>query len=447
MKQLASAAVTRLRGLATPGFFNQGLWSFADQGLVSFANFLLMVLLARVLAPDRFGEFVLVYGALIFGANIQISLVTQPHNLLAASLEGEDYERYTASAMTNQILLAGGITLLILHGALGLLLIGSGATALLAGVGFASFAYQMQEFLRRERYTAGRSQDALAYDLISYGGQIVLLLLLWLTGWLTAMTALLAVGGTSALAVVYALWYRRIRPATEHLTNLQQSWYVGRWILSDSLGRWLSSDSFPILAALAAGPAAAGAYRALQNVVAPTNVLFNSLPSLVMPPSARAYANGGSKGLARFLVPVSIVIGLLFACYVFAVSALGPWILNLLYGSRHGLNASLIWLLALGYLTTYVTSIQSVAVLVLRRGRALAAARIAAIVVTLTVGVWLTWQFGVGGAFVGLFVAEVSRLVVLGGFLTRREPDEAEETRETFRTEAVIVLANAGGES
>src|SRR5438105_13187058 len=82
-------------------------WGLADQLLISFTNFVTMILVAKGLHDKAaFGTFTLVYSALLFANILQFALVTQPHNVIGAARQGEDYCLYTTATAFVQILLA-----------------------------------------------------------------------------------------------------------------------------------------------------------------------------------------------------------------------------------------------------------------------------------------------------------------------------------------------------
>ena len=101
------AAVQRvLSKLGSSRLLHAGFGSLADQALVSFSNFLTMVLLARAMSPHDFGGFVVVYTGLLFANSFQSSLVTRPHNVFAAPMRDKMHEVYTGGAAGMQLLMA-----------------------------------------------------------------------------------------------------------------------------------------------------------------------------------------------------------------------------------------------------------------------------------------------------------------------------------------------------
>src|SRR5829696_8643711 len=101
-----------------------GAWGLADQALISAANFVTMVALARTFVPADFGAFVLTYTALLLLNGLQTAFVTQPHNVLGQGRERADYAVYTTSTGVGQLAFAAAFSALALAAA--------GATALAA---------------------------------------------------------------------------------------------------------------------------------------------------------------------------------------------------------------------------------------------------------------------------------------------------------------------------
>src|SRR6478752_7774821 len=84
------------------GLLGRNVWALADQVLMSGTNFATAALTLRALALDgeagkrEFGTFSTIYAVLLFANIIQSTLVTQPHNVLGVTRDGEDYRRYTS---------------------------------------------------------------------------------------------------------------------------------------------------------------------------------------------------------------------------------------------------------------------------------------------------------------------------------------------------------------
>ena len=163
----------------------RGVYAFLDQVVVSAANFLTMIFVARALGPTAFGGFSITYSLLLLAENVQSGLLTQAHNVLGSTRQGPEYHRYTTSTGLQQLILAMGFAVL------GLIIWGwtflnawSVAPLFLASIP-ALMGWQLQEFTRRVFYTEGRIREAFISDLVRYGGTTAAVLTMWWSETLT----------------------------------------------------------------------------------------------------------------------------------------------------------------------------------------------------------------------------------------------------------------------
>ena len=155
-------------------------WTLVDQGVVSFGNFLLNVLLARTLSEEDYGEFALFLGAIFILRTIDYSLISYP--LSVRLCVASDEER--AGLLGNTILLTVALSLvLVVVMALGTTLLEVDNIVLPACLCY--LCWQAQETSRRCLLADFRYRAAVAGDGIAYVGQALLIALL---AWLDAIT-------------------------------------------------------------------------------------------------------------------------------------------------------------------------------------------------------------------------------------------------------------------
>ena len=146
-----------------------------DQAFISLANFLTLLVLARELPVNAFGQFVLVNTGLQIVLSFQGPLITQPHNVLAFRHGKENYRRYSSTCLYAQAGLCA-FTLLASLSIGALISAWDSSTGMLVLVmAFAATAWQAQEFFRRVMYTEERPPGAFLNDVVSYGGQVLVI--------------------------------------------------------------------------------------------------------------------------------------------------------------------------------------------------------------------------------------------------------------------------------
>jgi O-antigen/teichoic acid export membrane protein len=316
-------------------------------------------------------------------------------------------------------------------------------TWLMLGLSAAVFCWQLQEFARQVQFTNARVGEVLRLDIVSYGGQALIIATLWANDALTGPAALFVLAGTSLASAIYgfsriemgSLW-RTLRPA------MRSNWRFGKWLLADNMGQWLSLFIYPVAVAVLVSATAAGALRTAQNVVQPMYILVNAFQSLMLPRVSRAYAEGGQHAMFRLLAPATVVVFVMLFAYAGLVGLFGKQILGALYGHAYDEYAGLIWYCGLGYLFWHLTSAAALALMVQGRTRSIFISRMVVVPFTLTAGMWITWQYGLyGAAFASCVLASAAILGMQYAFLLHGE----RRGRGTSRSDTS--LAATGGNS
>ncbi len=374
-----------------------------DQALISAGNFTVMVLLARQLDPHDFGIFTLIYTALLLANNVQTGLITQAHNVLAVTKKGREYNTYTSTTATFQLAV---ITLALILGllALGLSKIFSpGLIAIVLSTLCALIAWQAQEFTRRILYTEDRLGGVLLNDLISYGGQILLLVFLWLVGSLSSVTALYSMAATSAAAAVLGTFQIRHALGTEvSVAIIKEIWDYGKWVAAGRIGYWLSVQLYVYITAILVGPFAAGVIKAVQVILGPLNVPLIFLDTILPIRFSRALDTQGLNGFKRQMRLSFVATAPLLILYCGLVALFSTEILRLVYGAKYEQYGLTLSLFALYYFVTYVGRIISSGLRAIRETRSFFTIFVSSTLIALIPGIFLVLTLKVNGAILAM---------------------------------------------
>jgi len=387
----------------------RGIWGLFDNGLISATNFLTMVLLARVLSIEAFGKFTLAYSVLLFFNSAQSALVIQPHTVQGAVRSGDEYRQYTSATAVLQTGFAAIAAALVAIGAMVCRVMDWSFDSLLFALVPAVIAWQCQEFVRRAMYTRLNAFGAFLNDLLSYGGQLVGVALLWQLDLLNPESAILVLALTSFLGTLLGAWQIRghfatILPRQKLHETFQLNWQFGKWLLGGNLAARASEALYPIFAAGIIGLAAPGALKAVQTLLGPTNVWVNALEPTFAPRVARIYSTQGTAALRAFVLKLQIGIAICMGTYAVIVSALATQLLERIYGPEY---ATYGWLLAVVSMSYTLAALRIPFVMGLeamnRTGSVFGAYLLAAIV-NLTFGIGAIALFGIKGLGAGILL-------------------------------------------
>jgi O-antigen/teichoic acid export membrane protein len=401
----ARTSLETVRALLTGRGARQGYLAAIDQGAISLSNFLATIILARNISPTELGVYGVGFVALRLVRAIQEGLAIQPLNVFGAGLAENEYRRYATATSIIQVLLA--VVSAVIVAAVGWILTATGndvAGPTLFSLWFAFLWWQMQEYLRRMLYTRGEVFNAVLNTLLANGVRLALMIYWASQGQLTGISGLAAIAWGSLVACLPGVWFTR-HSWTRDLSGLgetwKRNWNFGRWAMGGSIANWIAVEFYPVLTAGLVSFAAAGAYRALQNLVAPVHLLLRATDTFLTPHTANLYEQSGRRALTRSLRLIYLTAGIPILV-ILAVSVIfSEQLLNLLYGETYLAYSNAMILMALFYALWFsywpLQSIFKAA----RLSRPIFIANLVAIALMFTAGIGMILRWGVYGTIAG----------------------------------------------
>lgn len=374
------------------------IMALADQVIVSACNFLTTLIAARLLPVDDFGRFSLAVMGTLFAANMHRAILTQPMNVLGAA-EALPQLASRLLALLRAHLLAIPLAAIFLAGLSYKLFPDIG---LLVAVVFYMASFFLQELLRRYWYVRGQLKRALFNDVISYGGQLLVLILAQTMWKLSGAGVFAIMAATSMLAFVVGLSKIDLpRPvARQSLGHLMaQHWGIAKWLILTVLAVWGAGQVYPFLIA-SLGPAVVAMFSASKNILNVIGILVQSFNNYLPGRAALLLKQEGKHALRRHMVR-TLMQATLAALVLFGlVMWLAQPLLNLLYGGTYDHAAHLLKILTLGASCTILGAALGAYSLAMEDSRSNFLANLGATVMTFTVGLWLIREHGVEGAAV-----------------------------------------------
>jgi len=395
----------------------EGYLAAVDQGLISVANFFATLYLARMVSPTELGVYGVGFTSLRLVRSFQEGLTIQPMNAFGAALEGDDFRRYATGTSLIQLLLAAGSAVAVAVAGKVLTDLGNDtAGPAIFALWFSFLFWQLQEYLRRILYVRGKVLDAMLNTALANGVRIGVLLWWGSRGGLSGVAGLNAIAWGSLVALFPGIWQTRsywTRRVGGILEVWLQNWAFGRWVLGGILANWVAVEFYPVLTAGMISFAAAGAYRALQNLVAPIHLLLRATDTFLTPRAARQYSKQGYPALSRtvrltYLFAGVPILGLLGLAVLFPSA-----ILHALYGETYLQYSNGMVLMAAFYALWFAYWPLQTAFKAARFSRPIFIANLSAMGAMFTVGLWMIWRWGVYGTIAG----QALNALVVGGVL------------------------------
>ena len=403
----------------------QGYLATIDSGVISLSNFLATIILARNVDPTQLGVYGVGFVTLRLVRAVQEGLIVQPMNVFGAAMEVDEFKPYATSTSLIQIGLAFVSASVVAVCGWALTELGNDtAGPTLFSLWMPFLWWQMQEYTRRMLYARGLLVYAVVESVIANGVRLALMIFLAAQGSLTGTAGLEAIAWGSLVALIPGLWFTRqfwTRKITGFSTTWRRNWDFGRWLLGSTITNWIAVEFYPVLTAGLINFAAAGAYRAIQNLVAPANVLLRAIDSFLTPRAANLYEKNGLQALTRTLRNIYLVVGIPVMGILITAILFPKQILNFIYGDTYIAYSNGVVLMALFYALLFAYwPLQSI-FKATQRSRPIFIANIIAIISMFSFGIWAILKWGVYGTIAGQTLnALVINIILWGTWLTMR---------------------------
>lgn len=383
----------------------QGYLAAVDQGVISLSNFIATIILARNVDPTQLGVYGVGFVTLRLVRAVQEGLIVQPMTVFGAGMDEGEFKPYATSTSLFQIGLALASAAAVAVSGWILTELGNDtAGPTLFALWLPFLWWQMLEYVRRMLYTRGLLFNAVINSVIANAVRIAIMVALVNQGKLTGATGLEAIAWGSLAALIPGVWFTR-HFWTRKFNNLRdtwdRNWNFGRWLLGGTLTNWVAVEFYPILTAGLISFAAAGAYRAIQNLVAPVHLLLRATDTFLTPRTANLYEKNGQRALTYTLRRVYLAVGIPIMG-ILTIAVLFPQeLLSLVYGDTYIAYSNGVILMAIFYALLFAYwPLQSI-FKASQHSRPIFIANILAIICMFTVGIWAILNWGVYGTIAG----------------------------------------------
>ncbi len=276
----------------------RGVWSMADQAVLSLGNFLTSWLLLRCQAV-WYGNYFTIITVIIFLNNLHLALVTYPLSVTSAGISDSELRRRVRRAVAMTLVLAVPESLVI---ALGTLMTTHRWSVIPWSISALVF-WQLQETVRRALMARLQHRLAIAGDVVAYLVQAAAVWFVIHRGAINIEYAFGIVAATSALAMLMqaaqlglhvpstcAPLHTAVEQARHHLS-------LGQWILLANLVNVLTVYSVPWMIRYTQGAVGVTMYSAVLLVPNASNALVFAVSNLITPVVARRILkrNGAAK--------------------------------------------------------------------------------------------------------------------------------------------------------
>ncbi len=380
-----------------------------DQAIASLTNFSAGVIIGRVCTKDEFGLYMLGLSLVLLLTSVQDMFVTTPYMVFSPRLQGEHRARYNGSTLIHQLVLSllAAAGLGVAGGVLFLEFAPARLAPVLVALAVVLVFILTRNYIRRLCFAALRMRSALAIDfavgVVQVGG---LLLLAWLH-LLSADRAFAVLGAACGVgSLAWLLGNRRsfVVRLDHTKADFARNWSFGKWILASGLLWDVGMSLYPWILGWFHGAEAIGVWAACLGIVSMGNPAFLGVQNYLGPQIMHCRAEGGNGALYRFVLRSSATFGGLVLVFSVFLMVCANWLVVFVYGEKYAGNSLVVCALAMNLVVTACGFSLSRGLLALERADVDFAINAVAVVLLLTVGLWLVQSWGAAGAAAGMLL-------------------------------------------
>ena len=360
-----------------------------DQGMTSFANFAQLIIAARVMPIDEFGNYSIAWSFSMLVVFTGTALLVDPLPAITSIRRPSIRRPLLAAAVRLSVVMGCALAALLATGGLTARAWSPTWTGLLLCLAVTSPLQLLQSTSRRLCYLLRRegvaAASAAVYTVVLISGLVVLS-----ATTLCSASGLILLSGAASLAASAVGVARGCVPLSKVRAPLwkwlmKQCWHSGRWLAGSVVIFSMSNFLVLSITAVILGPSASGILRAVQVLFMPIYQAASAMGSLLIPRVAEVGASNRASRLRTVSLLTIAGLGALATVYSVVILVFGSDLLVLIYKKPEITAASgLLWLFSICAIVDAVTAAMAFVLVAIAVTKCTFWARVASTAVLLT---------------------------------------------------------------
>jgi len=378
--------------------------SIFDQGVCSLSNFITAIIAARLLLPEEFAIYVMLFTAVVMLGGIQNSLILTPLRILGIKPEREQAQDYILMQLILQLVLSTAISLIAMVFLFCMELVNS-TTIIVFSV--TVFTIQLHEFFRVFLITQLKIQSVTLLDISIHGFRVIGLLTLY---WLDLKYIELVFLILLLAPVLSLLCLRFITPMPLSFKKIKElvteNWSFGKWILIETVFFSLSTHLYLYLTAVTLSLESAAGLAACLNIINIVNIFIMGVSSYGTTIARTKLMKSGIDAWRNYLIKISILILIVTLFFLIMVNIFSEILLKVFFGDFYASYASLIFILSFAYILMPINTILAMSFRTLEKPQIGVISKVISAVVTSICAYPLLNLLAENGAAIGMFLTQ-----------------------------------------
>lgn len=312
-------------------------WNIVDQAVVSGSNFLNIIIIARILGLEQFGELSVLWLFILFINSLHMATIIFP--MMSLVPKQQELLAYFSGVYKLQFIFLGLSVLVSFFTVFWYFQIQNQVIdfSLIISFLLVLITYHMQDYYRKYFLVLQKYFDAFIIDFISYILRIIIFLYILFSDLeLSLIQVFIIFFITYSLGIIYgAQKYKYERKANSFKETYLQHWELSKWLIPSGVMQWSSVNLYIVTASIILGPVAVGIIRLIQNIIGALNVVLLAIENFLPTKFSALYERESFDSLYTYFKKVSIIGLIGLSVFALFLSLFSSDLLTLLYGKEY----------------------------------------------------------------------------------------------------------------
>ena len=313
-------------------------YALIDQAVVSLANFVVSVLVARNMGIEYYGYYAIIMMIAMFTQTLFLALFTQP--MMSGTSMFSNQSSYYATVYVSLIitLTIAGTAIYLVISFLSNKVFDVDLSSYSIAISLFIFTMVLQDFTRRILFAQQKGKDAIVTDIINYFGKVLILYTLMFYHNGSLLNVLLISSVVSLLSVIYSNTKLRLLKTCDYekiVPIFKSHLASAKWLMGSAMMQWFTGNSYVLAAGVIIGPEIVGVVRIAQNLMGMTHVFLIAMENFAPKNAARIYRAFGVQQLRKYIIRIMSINYLFVTVSLLALLVFSDKIVGTLYGVEY----------------------------------------------------------------------------------------------------------------
>lgn len=384
-----------------------------DQITISGSNFLISLLLARILHRSDYGYFIIALSTLMILLGLQNAFLSRPVSVLGSVLEKENWASFYRSTLILQLGLSAFITLVII---LAIPIIGLYKSYpdryLLLLFSFVAFFFIFQEFFRRTLITRLDYRNAFYNDLTVFILRLFFIGFFYSYDIINICTVLFAFLISCAAGTFIGYFQVNIfRPKFEYnRDHANEIFKYGKWTVADWIPLISSGYLYIYIISFVLSSEVVAAFGACRVLISPLVTAMTAIVGFGLPPASKLYSQGKRETFNKMIITVFRWGLACMALYCFLVSFFSEELLAFLYKGKYNGYGAVVSFFCIYIFLNFLSKPAEFFLYVDKKPKAIFMVRLCVCIINIIICYPLVNSYGIYGGNFGYIIGQVLML-------------------------------------